>query len=110
MLEQLTGQDYFYFLNGYLGYNQILVVAKDQEKITFTCLFGTYAFRRMPFSMHNAPTTFQRCMMGIFNEMIDDCLEIFMDDLSVYGPNFEKCLHNLERVLKRCIEKDLVLN
>jgi hypothetical protein len=66
MLERLAGKFFFYFLDGYSGYNQIVINHEDQEKTTFTCSFGTYAYRRMPFGICNAPTTFQRCMMSIF--------------------------------------------
>ncbi|XP_075486322.1 uncharacterized protein LOC142525924 [Primulina tabacum] len=55
--------------NGYSGYNEIVIAPEDQEKTTFTCPYGTFAFRRMPFGLCNAPTTFQRCMMAIFADM-----------------------------------------
>ena len=83
---------------------------EDQEKTTFTCPFGTFAFRKMPFGLCNAPGTFQRCMMGIFSDMIEIILEIFMDDFSVFGDSFKGCLENLRKVLERCQEKNLVLN
>ncbi|KAF8104119.1 hypothetical protein N665_0178s0005 [Sinapis alba] len=82
----------------------------DQEKTTFTCPYGTFAYRRMPFGLCNAPATFQRCMMSIFTNMIEDIMEVFMDDFSVYGSSFSVCLSNLCRILRRCEEKDLVLN
>ena len=72
----------------------------DQEKITFTCLVGTYAFKRMPFGLCNAPETFQRCMNALFSDFIREFLEIFMDDFSVFGISFDNCLTNLEHVLK----------
>jgi hypothetical protein len=59
MVKRLAGHEYYYFLDCYLGYNQVLVDPKDQEKTTFTCPFGTFAYRRMPFGPCNAPTTFQ---------------------------------------------------
>ncbi|KAL4323802.1 hypothetical protein GQ457_11G023210 [Hibiscus cannabinus] len=110
MLDRLAGKSFYCFLDGYSGYNQIAIAQEDQEKTTFTCPFGTYAFRRMPFGLCNAPATFQRCMMAIFSDMVEDFLEIFMDDFSVFGDNFDTCLSNLEKVLTRCEETDLVLN
>ena len=59
MLERLAGHEYYCFLDGYSGYNQIAVVPEDQEKTTFTCPFGIFAYRRMPFGLCNAPATFQ---------------------------------------------------
>ncbi|KAG5532462.1 hypothetical protein RHGRI_026932 [Rhododendron griersonianum] len=110
ILERVAGHAYYCFLDGYSGYNQIEVALADQEKTTFTCPFGTFAYRRMPFGLCNAPGTFSRCMMGIFSDMIEKIVEVFMDDFSVFGDSFEACLENLERVLARCEEKNLVLN
>jgi len=110
MLERLAGQSYYCFLDGYSGYNQIDVDPKDQEKTIFTCPFGVFAYRCMPFGLCNAPATFQRCMMTIFSDMVEKCIEVFMDDFSIFGPSFEGCLLNLERVLQRYEESSLVLN
>ncbi|GJX20144.1 reverse transcriptase domain-containing protein [Tanacetum coccineum] len=82
----------------------------DQEKTTFTCPYGTFAYRRMPFGLCNAPGTFQRCMMAIFHDMIEKTMEVFMDDFSVFGDSFDSCLSNLEQMLKRCEDTNLVLN
>ena len=110
MLERVAGHEFYCFLDGYSGYNQIEIALEDQEKTTFTCPFGTFAFRKMPFGLCNAPETFQWCMMGIFSDMIEIILEIFMDDFSVFGDSYEGCLENLRKVLERCQEKNLVLN
>ena len=64
----------------------------------------------MPFGLCNAPATFQRCMMSIFSDMVGTILEVFMDDFSVFGCSFDECLEHLKSVLKRCEEKNLVLN
>ena len=110
MLKRVAGHECYYFLNGYFEYNQIEIALEDQEKTTFTCPFGTFAFRKMPFGLCNAPGSFQRCMMCIFNDMIEKIMEIFIDDFSVYEDSYEGCLENLRRVLERCEEKNLVLN
>nr|GEY96022.1 transposon Ty3-I Gag-Pol polyprotein [Tanacetum cinerariifolium] len=64
----------------------------------------------MPFSLCNAPDTFQRCMMSIFHDMIEKTMEVFMDDFSVFGDSFSSCLTNLDKMLNRCEETNLVLN
>ncbi|RVW73714.1 Retrovirus-related Pol polyprotein from transposon 17.6 [Vitis vinifera] len=64
----------------------------------------------MPFGICNAPATFQRCMLSIFSDMVERIMEVFMDDITIYGDSYEECLLHLEAVLQRCIEKDLVLN
>ncbi|KAL1213781.1 RNA-directed DNA polymerase-like protein [Cardamine amara subsp. amara] len=110
MLERLANHSYYCFLDGYSGFFQILIHPDDQEKTTFPCPYGTYAYSRMPFWLCNAPATFRRCMMSIFTDMIEDFMEVFMDDFSVYGSSFKDCLENLCVVLKRCEEKNLVLN
>jgi len=92
MLERLAGKSFYCFLDGYSGYYQIVINPEDQEKTTFTCLFGTYAYRRMPFGLCNAPATFQRCMMSIFSNYVERIIEVFMDDFTVYGDSFDKCL------------------
>ncbi|GKD47851.1 reverse transcriptase domain-containing protein [Tanacetum coccineum] len=82
----------------------------DQEKTTFTCPFGTYAYRRMPFGLCNAPATFQRYMLAIFHDMIEESVEVFMDDFSVFRNTFDNCLNNLDKMLQCCKDALLVLN
>ncbi|GJU20523.1 reverse transcriptase domain-containing protein [Tanacetum coccineum] len=110
MLERLAGNEYYCFLDGFSGYFQIPIDPNDQEKTTFTCPYGTFAYRRMPFGLCNAPGTFQRCMMAIFHDMIEKTMEVFMDDFLVYGNSFSTCLTNLEKMLKQCEDTNLALN
>ncbi|KAL5572849.1 hypothetical protein UlMin_022446 [Ulmus minor] len=110
MVERLSGHDYYCFLDGYSGYNQIPLAPEDQEKTTFTCPYGTFAYRRMPFGLCNAPATFQRCMLSIFCDMVEKYIEVFMDDFSVFGSSFDNCLANLSLVLQRYVDTNLVLN
>ncbi|GJY98700.1 putative ribonuclease H-like domain-containing protein [Tanacetum coccineum] len=83
MLERLSGNEYYCFLDGFSGFFQISIAPEDQEMTTFTCPYGTFAYRRMLFGLCNAPTTFQRCMTAIFHDMAEDFMEVFMDDFSV---------------------------
>ena len=110
LLERVSGHPFYCFLDGYSGYFQIEIVANDQDKTTFTCPFGTYAYRRMPFGLCNAPATFQRCMLSIFSDLVERIMEVYIDDITVYRESFDECLIHLGTVLHRCIEKNLVLN
>ncbi|GKE35545.1 reverse transcriptase domain-containing protein [Tanacetum coccineum] len=110
MLERLAGNEYYCFLDGFSGYFQIPIDPQDQEKTTFTCPYGTFSYRRMPFGLCNAPGTFQRCMMAIFHDKIEETMEVFMDDFSVFEDSFSSHLSNLDKMLKRCEDTNLVLN
>ena len=110
MLDRLAGHSHYCFLDGYSGYNQISIAPEDQEKTTFTCPYVTFAFKMMPFGLCNALATFQRCMMFMFSDLVEEVMEIFMNDFSVYGSCFDNCLENLETVLQRCQDKNLSLN
>src|SRR6266581_1395983 len=108
MLEILSKHTHFCFLDGYSGFSQIPVSQPDQEKTTFTCPYGTYAYRCMPFGLCNAPATFQRCMSAIFHGFCEDIVEVFMEDFSVYGTSVDHWLHNLNKILQRCKDTNLV--
>ncbi|RVW12444.1 Retrovirus-related Pol polyprotein from transposon 17.6 [Vitis vinifera] len=85
----------------------ITVIQNEKGEEVSTRL--TSGWRRMPFGLCNAPATFQRCMLSIFSDMVERIMEVFMDDITVYGGSYKECLLHLEAVLQRCIEKDLVL-
>ncbi|GJW58530.1 DNA-directed DNA polymerase [Tanacetum coccineum] len=110
MLERLAGHEYYCFLDGFSRYFQIPIALEDQEKTTFTCPYGTFRYKRMPFILCNAPATFQHCMTAIFHELTKDSIEVFLNDFSIFGNSFDHCLKNLEKMLKRCKETNLVLN
>nr|GEU78879.1 reverse transcriptase domain-containing protein [Tanacetum cinerariifolium] len=83
---------------------------QDQENTTFMCPYGTFAYRRMPFGLCNAPGMFQKCMMAIFHDMIKKMMEVFMNDFSVFGNSFRTCLSHLDKMLKRYEDTNLCLN
>ncbi|RDX99950.1 Retrovirus-related Pol polyprotein from transposon 17.6, partial [Mucuna pruriens] len=115
-LNQATRKDHFplpfidQVLEKLVGYMQIHIAPMDQHKTIFTCPFGMFAYSRMSFRLCNTPSTFQRCMINIFSNLLEDCMEVFMDDFTVYAKSFEACLNNLSKVLRRRIDSNLVLN
>nr|GEV88000.1 hypothetical protein [Tanacetum cinerariifolium] len=110
MLERLARNQYYYFLDGFSGYFQIPIDLKDQKQTTFTCPYGTFTYRRMPFGLCNTPGTCQRCMIAIFHDMIEKTIEVFIDDFSVFGNSFQSYLSYLEKMLKMCEDTNLCLN
>lgn len=103
MLEKLTCQAYYCFLDDYSG-NQIDMNLANQEKAASTSPFGVFTYHGMPFRLYNSPSTFQRCMLSIFPNMTESSIEVFMDAFSVFGSDFDKCLPQLNYVLERCTE------
>nr|GEY29053.1 reverse transcriptase domain-containing protein [Tanacetum cinerariifolium] len=110
MLERLARNEYYCFLDGFFGYFQIPIDPRDQEKTTFTCPYRTFAYRRMPFGLCNAPGMFQRCMLAIFHDIVEKTMEVFIDDFLVFGNSFENCFSRLEKMLQRCEDTNLSLN
>ncbi|GJZ80423.1 reverse transcriptase domain-containing protein [Tanacetum coccineum] len=110
ILERLAGNKFFCFLDEFSEYFQIPIKVADKEKTTFTCPYGTYAYKRMSFGLCNAPSTFYRCMIAIFQDMLKTSMEVFMDDFFVFGDSFDLCLANLEQILIRCKQAYPVLN
>ncbi|GJU90342.1 reverse transcriptase domain-containing protein, partial [Tanacetum coccineum] len=103
MLERLAGNEFYCFLDGFSGYFKIPIDPKDQEKTTFTCPYGTFAYRRMPFGLCNAPGTFQRCMMECQppknqqkRKFFKDIKHYFWDDPYL----FRTCA---DQIIRRCL-------
>ncbi|GJW90961.1 hypothetical protein Tco_0168514 [Tanacetum coccineum] len=102
MLERLAREGNEYSVSLMVSrYFQIQIDPKAQEKTTFTCPYGTFAYRCMPVVYAMNQARFSRCMMAIFNDMIEKTMEVFMADFSVFGKFFSKCLSNLERCVNR---------
>ena len=106
----LAGKNYFSFMDGFSGYNQIRISPEDQENTTFTCPWGTFAYQVLPFGLCNSPATFQRVVLSIFVDLVHDTMEVFMDDFTSHGEKYAEALNNLDKVLTRCKEVNLCLN
>nr|GEW53609.1 reverse transcriptase domain-containing protein [Tanacetum cinerariifolium] len=100
MLKRLAGNEFYCFLDGFSGYFYIPIDLQDHEKTTFTCHYGTFSYRRVPFDLCNALEMFQRCMVAILHDMIEKTMEVFMDDSSVFEDSFSSCLSHLDMMLK----------
>lgn len=85
MLKLLSRHMYYSFLDGISGYFQIIVALEDLEKTMFTCHYSSFANHRIPFGLCNDPTTFQRYIMSIFYDLVEDIMEVFMDKVFVFG-------------------------
>jgi len=109
VLDMLAGKKYLSFLNGFSGYNKIHIAPKDQYKTKFTYPWGTFSYHVLPFGFCNAPTTFQRDVIGKFSNLIQDCVEIYMDDFTTYGDEFDEALENIEKTFIRCKESNVSL-
>jgi len=88
VLDGLAGKKFFSFLDGFSRYNQIQISPEDQAKTIFTCPWGTFSYRILPFGLCNALTSFYRVVLSIFAELVHDSVEIYMDDFTPYGFSF----------------------
>ena len=75
-------QMHYYLLDEMLRYFQIPIPPEGQKKTTFTCPYGTFAYQRIPFGFRNALAIIQRCMPAIFDDLLEDIIEVFMDEFS----------------------------
>ena len=107
VLDTLSRNKYFSFVDGCSGYNQIQIHLDDQDKTTSTCPWGTFHDMVLPFVLSNAPTTFQSEVLSIFSNFVHDRMEIYMAEFTPDGETFYQALTNLDKDLKRCIEMSL---
>lgn len=98
------------FLDGYSGYNQVLVNYEDCLKTMFTTKWGTFAYQCMSFSLINIDATFQREMDTVFKELIGKCIIIYMDDLTMFSKRHEDHPNHLCKIFERCQKYEISLN
>eukprot|EP00253_Pinus_taeda_P016169 PITA_16169 len=98
------------FLDGFSGYNQVLVHPDDQLKTTFRTKWGTYAYQKMPFGLINAGATFQRAMDTAFRGLINRTVVVYLDDITVFSKERSNHLHDLNQIFQRCKRYGIYLN
>ena len=108
-LDALGGAKWFTTLDLASVYNQVPIAEKDKAKTAFCTPFGLFEFNQMPFSLCNAPGTFQRLMERIFSDQSFQSLLLYLDDIVVFSLTFEDHLQRLELVLARLQEHHLKL-
>lgn len=97
-------------LDGYSGYNQILVHEEDQGKTAFTTLWGTFQYVKIPFGLKNAGATFQRVMDISFSNEKYVFLVVYLDDLIVFSGSDDQHLYHLRIFFQKCREFGISLN
>jgi ribonuclease HI len=110
ILQQVSGSERLSLLDGFSGYNQVLMSPSDQLKTTFRTPWGTYAYRKMPFGLINAGATFHRAMDISFRGLINHSIVVYLDDVTVYSKNKNDHLAHLRAVLLRCRKYSISLN
>jgi hypothetical protein len=110
ILQSVAGSELMSFLDGFSGYNQILVHPDDRLKTTFRTKWGTYAYQKMPFGLINVGATFQRAMDIAFKGLINRSVVVYLDDITVFSKKRANHLHDLKQIFERCKRYGISLN
>ena len=110
ILQRVVGSSRISLLDGFSGYNQILVHPDDQAKTAFTTPWGTFMYVKMPFELMNVRATFQREMDIVFPDEIGMFIVIYLDDVIVYSKTDEENLLHLRRVFEKFWRFEISLN
>jgi hypothetical protein len=110
ILQKVVGSQKISMLDGFSGYNQIMVHPDDQEKTTFTTPWGTFMYAKMPFGLMNAGENFQRAMDIAFADEKDKFIVIYLDDITVYSVSDDEHLKHLRRDFQKCRKFGISLN
>ena len=110
ILQKVSSAQMLSLLDGFSGYNQVLVSPADQLKTTFRTPWGTYAYRKMPFGLINTGATFQRAMDADFTGLINHSIVFYLDDVTIFSKNRPDHISHLRKVLERCKKFGISLN
>lgn len=110
ILQVVLGFERFFWLDGFSSYNKILVKEEDQFKATFTTKWGTMAYRKMPFGLSNAGSTFQTAMDMAFEGLMNKFVLVYLDDITVFSKDANDNFVHLRKIFERCKEYGVSLN
>lgn len=97
-------------LDGYSGYNQMLVHEDDRDKTAFTTSWGTFHYAKMPFGLKNVGATFQQAINIAFANEKYVFLVVYFDDLTTFSNSDEEHLYHLKIVFQQCRKYAISLN
>lgn len=80
-VDMTIGNEMLSLMDGFSGYNQIMIAKEDQHKMAFTCPWQKYCWNMMSFGLKNVGATYQREMTLIFHDMIHKTVEDYVDDI-----------------------------
>ena len=98
----VSGSELFSLLDGFSGYNQVLVAEEDRLRTTFCTKWGTFSYRRIPFGLINVGVTFQRAMDIAFRGLIGHSVVVYLDDVIVFSKKIEEHTYHLKHNFERC--------
>ena len=110
ILQMVSGSELFSLLDGFSGYNQVLVGEHDRMKITFYTKWGTFAYRIMPFGLINVGATFHREMDVAFRALIGHSVVVYLDDVTVFSKKREDHFFHLKQIFDRCRKYGIYFN
>ena len=102
ILQMVSGSELFSLLDGFSGYNQVLVAEEDKLKTTFRTRWGTFAYRRMPFGLINIGATFHRAMDIAFHGLIGCSVVVYLNDIMIFSKKREEHAFHLKQIFERC--------
>jgi hypothetical protein len=106
----VSGYQILSLLDGFLGYNQVLVVHDNQLNTSFQTKWGTYAYNKMPFGLINVGETFYSAMNIAFKGQNGDCVVVYMDDVIVFSKDKRDHLVHLRKIFNKCRRYGISLN
>jgi len=110
IIQRVVGSSRISLLDGFSGYNQVLVHPDDQDKTTFTTPWGTFMYVKMPFGLMNAGATSQRAMDITFVEELGKFIVIYLDDVTVFSQFDDEHLRHPRQVFEKCRRFGISLN
>ncbi|RDY06259.1 hypothetical protein CR513_09784, partial [Mucuna pruriens] len=110
LVDNIAQHAFFSFMDGFLGYNQIMMLPEDQEKATFITFWGTFCYKVMLFGLKNAGATYQRAMVTLFHDMMHKEIEVYVDDMIAKSKAPEQHIGDLRKLFLRLYKYKLRLN